>query len=303
MSVVVSAWAWSHAPVKSGELVVLLALADNAHDDGGGAYPSQEALAGKARMSDRQVRNCLRALEDKHIIERQGKTQGGVVVWRIVMAPDAVRPVPDPDADEAPEKSSARKSTSAPARTSGRQLIAGTPGSGLPTEPSIEPSLCAGRARAREAEPLFGAPPQVVAPPPDPRRPAKVNRRKVTPAEHDRCDRILDAFNTAAGTRYGAEDFRRAIILRCAEHPELSDGELEEVISRNFRAPWWTGPPSPAVIFGNSGIFERAMACNGVPSVASFATERDRRLADRARSNARRRAAGAQLAREEQQIA
>jgi hypothetical protein len=112
MSAEVSGWVWKNAPVKSGELVVLLALADNAHDDGGGAYPKQATLAEKSRMSSRQVRNCLKSLEAKGLIEPQGTTQGGVTVWRIRMEEDF----------------------------SGRKSASGEGGSPLPTEPSLEPS-------------------------------------------------------------------------------------------------------------------------------------------------------------------
>src|SRR5690349_6236166 len=85
VSAEVSGWVWRNAPVKSGELVVLLALADNAHDDGTGAYPSQDHLAKKSRMTARQVRRCLATLEEGGLIRRQGATAGGVIVWAVVM--------------------------------------------------------------------------------------------------------------------------------------------------------------------------------------------------------------------------
>lgn len=118
MSVRVSAWVWAQAPVKSGELVVLLAVADNAHDDGGGAYPSQEHLAEKARMSVRQVRRCLASLEAKDQIEKQGVTRKGITVWRVVMG-------------DHPDKMSAPDADGQEADTHDRD-----PGHGRPTEPS-----------------------------------------------------------------------------------------------------------------------------------------------------------------------
>ena len=42
--------------------MVLLAIADHAHDDGGGAYPSIDTLAFKSRLSTRQVKRVLHEL-------------------------------------------------------------------------------------------------------------------------------------------------------------------------------------------------------------------------------------------------
>jgi hypothetical protein len=53
---------WEHSRQSGGALVLLLAIADNAHDDGDGAYPSVATLARKARMSERNVRLLLQSL-------------------------------------------------------------------------------------------------------------------------------------------------------------------------------------------------------------------------------------------------
>jgi hypothetical protein len=49
--------------MKGSALLLLLAIADHAHDDGGGAYPSIETLSQKIRMSVRQTQRALRVLE------------------------------------------------------------------------------------------------------------------------------------------------------------------------------------------------------------------------------------------------
>jgi hypothetical protein len=103
---------WDHAAVEGGTLLVLLAMADWANDDGTGVYPKQGTLARKARLKERQVRNCLAELEDRGYIERDGK-RGHVVNWRV-----------DPD----------------PANIAARQPIAGSSGNPVPTEPSTKPS-------------------------------------------------------------------------------------------------------------------------------------------------------------------
>ena len=62
MSVRASSWAWSLEEVMGSEALVLLALADQANDEGF-CWPSQEKLAPKARQSVSTLRRSLRSLE------------------------------------------------------------------------------------------------------------------------------------------------------------------------------------------------------------------------------------------------
>lgn len=62
MSVCASTWAWSLEEVMGSEALVLLALADQANDEGL-CWPSQEKLAPKARQSVSTLRRSLRSLE------------------------------------------------------------------------------------------------------------------------------------------------------------------------------------------------------------------------------------------------
>jgi hypothetical protein len=64
MSVRVLSWVFDHSPVEHrGDLLVLLVLADHAHDDGTRAFPSVETIARKARLSRRGAQLALRRLE------------------------------------------------------------------------------------------------------------------------------------------------------------------------------------------------------------------------------------------------
>jgi hypothetical protein len=109
MSIRVMTAVWDHADVSGGDLLVLLAMADWADDDGRKCFPTQGTLAAKSRMTDRNLRYCLLKLESAGYISQVGRRQGGVVEWRV-----------DPD----PENIAARNSAS------------GGVGSGLPTDPS-----------------------------------------------------------------------------------------------------------------------------------------------------------------------
>jgi hypothetical protein len=67
MSISVMTTVWQRAPVESGELLLLLALADNSKDSGR-SWPGVKYLAKKARMSRRNVQLCLRKLERSGMI-------------------------------------------------------------------------------------------------------------------------------------------------------------------------------------------------------------------------------------------
>lgn len=75
---------------------------------------------------------------------------------------------------------------------------------------------------------------------------------------------MLDVFNEVSGLKMTSKEWVSKIILRLREHPELEVEDHRGIIVRNFAAPWWNGLPSPSVIYGNSGIFERSMHETGV---------------------------------------
>jgi hypothetical protein len=64
MSIRVMTRVWDLSAASGGELLVLLALADFADDDGY-SYPTPAQVAEKARLSDRQVRTVLASLEER----------------------------------------------------------------------------------------------------------------------------------------------------------------------------------------------------------------------------------------------
>lgn len=64
MSIKVQSYVWEHSRAKGSALLLLLAIADHAHDDGTGAWPSMERLARKCRQSVRNVQYLLDKLVD-----------------------------------------------------------------------------------------------------------------------------------------------------------------------------------------------------------------------------------------------
>lgn len=72
-----------------GARLVLLCLAEFAHDDGSNAFPSAATLATRTLLSERQVFRALKTLEELGEIERMGRTAKGVNVWKItLLTPD-----------------------------------------------------------------------------------------------------------------------------------------------------------------------------------------------------------------------
>ena len=77
MSVRVMSRVWEHFEGSSGELLLILALADWSSDTGNKIYPSMKTLTAKVRLTDRQVRCVLRDLEGKGWIRTVRKSSGG----------------------------------------------------------------------------------------------------------------------------------------------------------------------------------------------------------------------------------
>jgi hypothetical protein len=78
-------WVFSYSEATLGSRLVLLALADFAHDDGTNAYPSVETIAKKARLSPRGARAALRKLEEEGHVERTGISDYGTAIYRVLV--------------------------------------------------------------------------------------------------------------------------------------------------------------------------------------------------------------------------
>lgn len=87
MAINVMSWVWRESKADGADLLVLLAIADQAHEDGDGAWPSIPTLAAKARVSDRTVQRCLNSLALLGELEvRKGAGRNGVNIYRVIMA-------------------------------------------------------------------------------------------------------------------------------------------------------------------------------------------------------------------------
>lgn len=171
---------WQHTRTRLGARLVLLALADYAHDDGTQAFPSVEALAQKAGISGRQVQRALREIEALGEIRREGAGPRNTVIWTITL-PGLADP---PASMEGDKLSGATNCQGDISDTEGRHPVRG----GVTNRPPIkriDPSV------NRHTEPL--APP--LAPPEKPAR--RKPKHAVDPAF--RPDAALLAWTAAQG--------------------------------------------------------------------------------------------------------
>ncbi|TDQ00633.1 helix-turn-helix protein [Labedaea rhizosphaerae] len=91
-------WVWDNSPVKGGELLLLLAIADHADDLGGNAWPSIDRLTTRTRVDRRTVQRILRSLERKGLIViERGRGPGGTNRYTVTFTSvptDAELPLP-----------------------------------------------------------------------------------------------------------------------------------------------------------------------------------------------------------------
>lgn len=100
LSIHVMSWVLRHSEERLGNRLVLLALAEFAHDDGTKAYPAVATLTERARLSERQVQSALKALQEHGAIELTGKSPKGTNVYRVIMGGADSAPPQNPTDDQ-----------------------------------------------------------------------------------------------------------------------------------------------------------------------------------------------------------
>jgi hypothetical protein len=75
LSIKIMSWVWENSPYEGSALLIHLALADHANDDGT-CWPSQTGIAGKARCSDRYVRQVTSQMIDDGLLQIEVSSNG-----------------------------------------------------------------------------------------------------------------------------------------------------------------------------------------------------------------------------------
>lgn len=164
MSVKIMTAVFDRYPNGGGEMLLALALADHASDDGTKVYPSVSALASKTRQSVRTVQYQLRRMEEAGWLILVGHGNGGRSMsneYRISpdwlkgadIAPFPNEPkVPDSDAQKGADSAPFNNEKGAIHNTKGcnprHKRVQPVAPANNRQEPSIEPSIKKARAQA-----------------------------------------------------------------------------------------------------------------------------------------------------------
>lgn len=243
MSVHVTSWVLRHSEEKLGNRLVLLVLADHAREDGTGSWPAVETIGQEARLTRRQTQRCLRSLEANGSIRPEGKHSSGTQVYAVVMAVENSVETVDEGGDKMTPRGDIHDTEGATSTTAGVSQMSPEPSL---EQPSLEPSR-AETARAGGAA-LW-----------------KVDRQEVAPSEDSLARQVLAEWNQQSGQSLTSRDWLRQIVMRIREHPTLGIEEHAHVISTALADPWWTGPASPSVVYGNGAQFERSVSAATSP--------------------------------------
>lgn len=204
---------------------VLIKLADFANDEGT-SWPSVDRISHDTEIPVRTVKRKLAWLEAEGFIERRKqRSEGGQFGLTFYW----INPAP------------------------GATVAHGTGGQGG--------STAGHHVRGSERVPFVAGTVKGTSPPGDP--PMKAGGKKVTDAELAMARGILAAWNEAAGQSMTSDVWIRKIVMRLREHPELDLEAHVALIGDTLGNPWWEGAATPAVIYGNGGVFEAALVGRG----------------------------------------
>lgn len=223
MSVRASTWAWEMGREKQlgmGPLLTLLKVADHADNDGI-CWPGEKQLAEYTVQGERTVRRHLKQLEGGGLLSRERR---------------------QPEQGDRRARDRILLALDLPANLAGRsEGSAGQPEGGLPANgctPTNKGTVKNRQTRARKS----------------------VAKKPVTDAEHSLATAIVAAFNEIAGTSLSVDAHLTPIVGRIRERPKADAAQHRTLIEAVFAGEhWWTGPPSPRVIYGNAGQFEQSI--------------------------------------------
>ena len=247
-------WVLKNSEARLGQRLVLLVLADHAKEDGSSSWPSIATIASEARLSESQVKRCLRELLGSKSIVKTGISKHGTHIYEVAMDEEARKASIDArrGAQIAPQGGANTTGEGGANTTEGGRILRPEPSL---KQPSFEkqPSKDLERASAGGNQVAV-----IVA-----RKNRSVDRQIVTSEEDALAREVLLAWNELASQSLSSQDWLNKIILRAREHPELTLVDHQFVIDQNLKDPWWKGPANPSVIYGSGAQFERSMLAAG----------------------------------------
>lgn len=105
MSIKCQSWVYEHSESTGNDRLILLAIADEANDDGTNAYPSVDLIAHKARVNKRTTLRCIERLEEAgelivHRPEVRGRGRFNTYVVLMGRNGDTLSPIPDSENEQ-----------------------------------------------------------------------------------------------------------------------------------------------------------------------------------------------------------
>jgi hypothetical protein len=240
MSAKATAWAWEQ-DVPAPEKVVLLALADEAKDDGVVHCIAQADIAAKVGAAERTVRSNLAKLTERGLILREPQFESR----RRIADRIELHLVP---ADVAAEGTIRRADTST-SSANGEEKKDGGARQNPPAD-ALDAVELPDSMRV-DARDLL-------------RQKRKVDGHLVTVEEMARAAAALAAFNRCSGSEYGLGAHLRPLVMRVRERPSWDGPKLVRLVESAWRLRWWEKQRNPRggrvgvqVVFGNERVFEQ----------------------------------------------
>lgn len=275
MSIKVIQWVWDCSGSKNAERLVLLAIADNAADDGSHAYPSIAEICRKANLSARGVQAAIaRLVEAGELKVDVGGGRGHTNYYTVIMkpctrsTPQNLHPSSPPASSETPQN---------PAETPQNPTV--NPAESAPGtvhEPSKEPSSSSDADASPTAQTIVASFIDWLAARPEP--------IKLTPSVIARYGKVVKALLQA---RYDVDTIKRALALQTergkAGWPSMLDSFCVEVQNRPV-----SGPPSQARTFRQMDADDRERDSLIVQAMQLVLDEAERRGAAMSATEARR---------------
>lgn len=212
--------------ISVGARMTLIALMSFAWR--GDPFPGQERLASMLGCSDRMIRNHLAELQDAGLLTSRRRGLGRTNVYRIT----------------------------------DRALTGG--GSDRNSTSGLERNPVSDKEDEVEEDEVL----ESITPPNPPVRALpswSVDRKRVSAKEGLFAEDVLAEWNEMTQQSLSARGWLSKIVMRHREHPMLTVGDHVAIIASSLGDPWWKGPPSPSVIYGNDSIFERAISMTQRP--------------------------------------
>ncbi len=254
-------WVLEHSEARLSDRLVLLALANFAHDDGSMAFPAVATLAHKARLGRSTCQTSLRRLEKSGGIATVGIAQHGTTIYQVRMG---VQNLGGAKIEGGQDLTGGSGSDRGQDLAKGGQNLA-LGGSGSGPNPSVNPSVPVSSTNA-------GVPERVTM---------RIGEKQVNPELWELTSQVLVEYNRQANSKLrlltsAGQPSKAALRIygRVREYPDITFEKHAAIIERTLGSRWWgSSAPGIGVVYGPN-VFEDNITRS--PTSNDSKEERDR---------------------------